>query len=107
MENILRLEHEIAELQVKQAAAEEQHKTIFQRLAKQDELLKSVQELALSVRDLANAQANMQSTVSGLCGDMDEMKAKPTKRWSKFVESAIVALAGAAVTFMLAKLGVV
>lgn len=107
MENILRLEHEIAELQAKQAAAEEQHKTIFQRLAKQDELLRSVQDLALSVRDLANAQSNMQTTVVGLCGDMDAIKARPTKRWSKFVESAIVALAGAAVTFILAKLGLV
>lgn len=107
MENILRLEHEIAELQAKQAAADEQHKTIFQRLARQDELIKSVQELALSVRDLANAQASMQTTVNGLSDDMDSIKAKPAKNWTKFVEAVVIALAGALVTLVLSKLGVV
>lgn len=106
MENILRLEREIADIKADQAASHEQHKEIFRRLAEQGELLKSVQELALSVRDLASAQASMQTTVSGLCDDMDSIKSQPAKRWSKFVESAATALAGALVTFILAKLGV-
>lgn len=107
MENILRLEREIAELQAKQAAADEQHKTIFQRLARQDELIKSVQELALSVRDLANVQACMQNMVNALSNDMDSIKAKPAKTWTKFVEAVVIALAGAVVTFALSKLGVI
>lgn len=107
MENILRIEREIADLQAKQAAAEEQHKTIFQRLAHQDELLKSVQELALSVRDLANAQACIQNTVTDLSNDMDSIKSKPARNWTKFVEAVVIALAGAMVTLVLNKLGVV
>lgn len=107
MENILRLEREIAELQAKQAAADEQHKTIFQRLARQDELIKSVQELALSVRDLANAQAIMQTTVNGLSDDMDSIKSRPARNWTKFGEAVVIALAGALVSFVLGKLGVI
>ena len=105
MENILRLEHEIAKIQVAQAAAEEQHKTIFRRLDKQDEMIESVQKLATSVERLTLKQDGTEKKVDSLCEDMDEIKAKPGKRWESVIQNIICTVAGALVMFLLTQLG--
>lgn len=105
MENILRLEHEIAKIQAAQAAADEQHKTIFRRLDKQDEMIESVQKLATSVERLTLKQDGTEKKLDGLCQDVDEIKAKPGKRWEGIVQNAIFTVVGALVMFALTKLG--
>lgn len=105
MENIIRLEHEIAEIKAHQAASEEQHKTIFRRLDKQDEMIESVQKLASSVERLTLKQESTQKKVDSLCDDMDEIKAKPGKRWEGIVQNAIYAAVGALVMYVLTRLG--
>ena len=105
MENIIRLEHEIAEIKAHQAASDEQHKTIFRRLDKQDEMIESVQKLASSVERLTLKQESTQKKVDSLCDDMDEIKAKPGKRWEGIVQNAIYAVVGALVMYVLTRLG--
>lgn len=105
MENIIRLEHEIAEIKAHQAASDEQHKTIFRRLDKQDEMIESVQKLASSVERLTLKQESTQKKVDSLCEDMDEIKAKPGKRWEEIVRNAICTVVGALVVYVLTRLG--
>ena len=105
MENIIRLEHEIAEIKAHQAASDEQHKTIFRRLDKQDEMIESVQKLASSVERLTLKQESTQIKVDSLCEDMDEIKAKPGKRWEEIVRNAICTVVGALVMYVLTRLG--
>ena len=105
MENIIRLEHEIAEIKAHQAASDEQHKTIFRRLDKQDEMIESVQKLASSVERLTLKQESTQKKVDSLCEDMDEIKAKPGKRWEGLVQNLLYAFGGALVAYVVARLG--
>lgn len=106
MENeMIRIEREIAEIKAKQAAADEQHKTIFHRLDKQDEMIESVRKLATSVERLTLKQDNIQNKVNDLCADVDEIKARPGKRWDSIIEKVVLTIVGALVGAALVKLG--
>ena len=107
MENILAIEREMAEIKAKQAAADEQHKTIFQRLDKQDKMIESVHKLATSVEKLAMKQDAMETKLGNLCSDVDEIKSKPAKRWEGIVEKVIFTVVGALVAYVLARMGIV
>lgn len=105
MENILHLERELAEVKAKQAAADEQHKTIFQRLDKQDRMIESVQKLATSVERLTLKQDETQKKVDSMGDDLAEIKAKPAKRWDGLVNHVLCTVAGALAMYLLMKLG--
>ena len=100
------LERIVSELQAKFAAAEEQHKNLFRRIEKAERLADSVNELALSVRDLVNAQKTTDKKLTGLCSDVAEMKEKPGKRWESLVMDVLKVIVGGVVGFLLVKLGV-
>lgn len=107
MEQALQIERELNEIRAKQAAADEQHKTIFRRLDQQDKLLETVHTLATSVSVMSNEQGQLKSAVDGLRGDVEEIKSKPAKRWEGVVEKIIFTVIGALATFILAKIGIV
>ena len=100
------LERIVSELQQRFAAAEEQHKTLFRRIEKAERLTDSVNELALSVRDLVNAQQTTDKKLTGLCSDVAEMKEKPGKRWESLVMDVLKVIVGGMVGFLLVKLGI-
>ena len=101
------VEKEIVSLQKAMAAAEEQHKTIFRRLDKSEKLADSVSDLALSVRDLVNAQKATGKQVESLCKDVSEMKNKPAKKWEALGMEVLKILLAAVAGLVLAKVGVV
>lgn len=101
------LEKEVVALQKSMAAAEEQHKTIFRRLDKSEKLADSVSDLALSIRDLVNAQANTDKKVTSLCKDMAELKDKPAKRWETLGMEVLKIVLAAVAGLVLAKVGIV
>lgn len=107
MEQALQIEREVKELASRMAAAEEQHKTLFNRIERQEKMLDTVHKLALSVNELANKLGNMQEKVDGLCGDVEEIKEKPAKRWDGIVDKVIFSIVGALVAYALAKNGIV
>lgn len=107
MENLLQIEREMAVIREKQASAEEQHKTIFRRLDKQEKLIDSVHSLATSQALLAEEQARQGQQLSGLCGDVAKIKEKPIKTWEGIVEKILMTIVGALVMFALAKIGLV
>jgi hypothetical protein len=107
MEHILALEREVKDVTARLAAAEEQHKTLFTRLDRQEKMLDTVHKLALSVSELANKQGNMETKLDGLCTDVEEIKGKPGKLWEGLVEKIVFTIAGALVAYALAKIGIV
>jgi hypothetical protein len=107
MEQVLQIERELNEIRSKQAAAEEQHRTIFRRLDQQDKLIESVNNLATSNQLLAAEQKRQGRRIDGLCEDMEEIKGKPAKRWEGITEKVLLTIAGALVSYALAKMGII
>jgi hypothetical protein len=101
------VEKEVFGLQKAMAAAEEQHRTIFRRLDKSEKLADSVSELALSVRDLVNAQTNTEKKITTLCKDVAEIKDKPAKRWESLGMEMFKIVIAAVAGLVLAKTGIV
>lgn len=100
------LERIVSDLQQKFAAAEEQHKTLFRRIEKAEALNESVHSLALSVQKLTDSLTNTNKTVTDLCSDVDELKAKPGKRWETMAMDALKVIVGAVVGFLMVKIGI-
>lgn len=107
MEQALAFERELKDLTSRMAKAEEQHKTLFSRLDKQEKLLDTVHSLALSVNEIANKQENIQDKLNNLCDDVEVIKEKPAKRWEGLVEKVLYTVAGAMIAYMLGKMGIV
>ena len=105
MENLLNLEREIAEVRENLREAKTQHAEIYRRLDKQDQMIESVQKLASSVERLTLKQESTQKKVDSLCEDMDEIKAKPGKRWEGLVQNLLYAFGGALVAYVVTRLG--
>lgn len=99
------IERAVVDLQKQMAAAEEQHKTLFRRIEKAEELNESVHSLALSVQKLTDSLTNTNKTVTDLCTDVDELKAKPGKRWEALAMDVLKVVVGGMIGFLLVKLG--
>lgn len=93
-------------LEKTQAAAEEQHKTIFRRVEKLEEEQKTMQAFAVSLEKLANAVGSTEKKVDGLCKDVEAIKAKPGKRWETLAMDVLKVIVGGVVGFLLVKLGI-
>ena len=89
---------------VEQASMREQLRTLFRIFDEQKELTKSVGDLALSVRDLANAQKNTADNVCNIQTDVDELKSKPAKRWESLMAAIIAAIVSGVIGFFIARL---
>ena len=63
-------------------------------------------QLATSVAVMAEQMKGMNSSISTLMGEVEEMKEKPRKRWDAIVEKALTALVAAIVGFLLAQIGI-
>ena len=100
------IERAVVDLQKQMAAAEEQHKTLFRRIEKAEELNESVHSLALSVQKLTDSLTNTNKTVTDLCTDVDELKAKPGKRWESLAMDVLKVIVGGVIGFVLVKLGI-
>lgn len=110
MEEYLRLERELATVRERQSAfeasSEEQHKSIFRQLAQQDRLIESVNKIATSNQLLAEEQKRQGDRLDVLCSDVKDLKEKPVKRIDSIIEKVLLAIAGAVVSYVLAKLGI-
>jgi hypothetical protein len=105
MEQAIQIERELSEIKAKQAAADEQHKTIFNRLDKQDKMIECVQGLVCSVDRLTTKLAGMQDKVDDMCNDLDEIKSKPAKRAETVAMDVVKIVVAALVGFLLSRLG--
>ena len=100
------LEHRVNELEKTQAAAEEQHKTLFRRVDNLEKEQKTMQAFAVSLEKLANAVGSTEKKVDGLCKDVEANKAKPGKRWETLGMDVLKIVVGALLGFLFVKLGI-
>ena len=101
MEQVLHFERELADIKAKQAAADEQHKTIFRRLDQQDKLIDTVNRLASAQDKLASMQSAMSARLDRACTDLEAIKARPGKRWELIATETIKLLLVAAVGYLI------
>ncbi len=95
---IIRLSEEVASLK-------SELKSTWKRIDEQQKLSEAVHTLALSVRDLTNAQRNNTEAITALRRDVDELQQKPAKRWDSVVGVVITVITTAFVTYMVTKAG--
>lgn len=62
-------------------------------------------QLATSVAVMAEQLKTMNSSVSTLTNEVEELKDKPGKRWDSLVDKIFFGIAGALLAFILAKIG--
>lgn len=84
---------------------ESRSKSNTRRLDKLEESTEAINRLATSMEVMAVKQEEVADTVVKLDNKVTVLEAKPAKRWDKFVEKIITALAAAVVGYILAKLG--
>lgn len=88
-----------------EAAAHEQHKTIFSRLDKQDTIIESLRTMCAGMSALAEGQDRIEKSLKTVRDDVDEIKAKPGKRWDSVITHILTAAAGALVVYVLTQIG--
>ena len=71
------------------------------RIKKLEENQQALNDLALSVRELATDQDNMKNDITEIKTDVKELTAKPAKRWDGIVDKVLYAIIGAFVTWLL------
>nr|WP_300825571.1 hypothetical protein [uncultured Acetatifactor sp.] len=92
-------EHEIKSLKHRMDTQEEESKSI-------QALVISVERIALSTEHIMKEQEKQGERQEQLSADVDELKAKPAKRWDGIVEKIILTVIGAIVIFMLTNAGI-
>ena len=83
------------------ARQEEQIKGLARRMDNLEKLTESVNKLAISVERLTAQQAATDTQIETLTGDVNEIKAKPAKRWDTVIAAIISALIGAGITLLM------
>lgn len=70
------------------------------RIKKLEENQQALNDLALSVRELATDQDNMKNDITEIKTDVKALTAKPAKRWDSIVDKVLYAIIGAFVTWL-------
>ena len=99
------LTEEVIRLEKTQAAQQEQIKTLFGRVDKQDALIEVLRTQTATIGTLADGQARIEKKVSSLTGELDEIKQKPARKWENAVDIVFKLVLTAMVGVLLAKMG--
>lgn len=94
-----------AEMAAALAAVEQRAKSNSHRLDALEKQTQAVSELATSVAVMAEKVEATGDKVDGLCTDVQELKAKPGKRWEQIVTTALTVIVSAVIGYFLARIG--
>lgn len=83
------------------ARQEEQIKGLARRMDNLEKLTESVNTLAKSVERLTVQQAQTDTQITTLTGEVNEIKEKPGKRWDLVITAAITAIVTAGITLLI------
>ena len=89
---------EIGQAMVRQ---EEQIKGLARRMDNLEKLTESVNTLAKSVERLTVQQAQTDTQITTLTGEVNEIKEKPGKRWDLVITALITAVISAGITLLI------
>lgn len=87
------------------AAVEQRSKSNSHRLDALEKQTQAVSELATSVAVMAQKVEDTGDKVDGLCTDVQELKAKPGKRWEQIVTTVLAVIVSAVIGYILARVG--
>ena len=85
---------------------EQRSKSNTRRLDKVEKWQADFGDLISTVKVLADREARVEKDVGEIKEAVQEIKAKPGKRWDGIVDKVIYAVVGGVVTFLLVKLGI-
>ncbi len=71
------------------------------RIKKLEENQQALNDLALSVKELATDQDNMKDDITEIKTDVKVLTAKPAQRWNGLIDKVLYAIIGAFVTWLL------
>lgn len=94
-----------AEMAAALAAVEQRAKSNSHRLDALEKQTQAVSELATSVAVMAEKVEITGDKVDGLCTDVQELKAKPGKRWEQIVTTVLAVIVSAVIGYFLARIG--
>ena len=83
------------------ARQEEQIKGLARRMDNLEKLTESVNALAKSVERLTVQQAQTDTQITTLTGEVNEIKEKPGKRWDLVITALITAIISAGITLLI------
>lgn len=95
----------IEELALKQQKTEDRSIRNEGRIKKLEEESGVLHQLATSIAVMTEQMKNMNTSISTLTGEVEELKEKPGKRWDSLIDKAIWGVAGAVLAYMLAQIG--
>ena len=73
---------------------------------KLEETQTALNELALSVKELATDQMNMKKDIVEIKTDVKALTSIHSKRWEALVEKVVLVVVGAVIAFLLGKIGI-
>ena len=92
---------ETTEIGAALARQEEQIKGLARRMDNLEKLTESVNKLAISVERLTAQQATNDTEIEKLTGKVNDLEAKPAKRWETVIAAIISALVGAGIALLI------
>lgn len=95
----------IEELALKQQKTEDRSIRNEGRIKKLEEESGVLHQLATSIAVMTEQMKNMNTSISTLTGEVEELKEKPGKRWDSLIDKAIWGVAGAVLAYLLAQIG--
>lgn len=98
-------EEQLQKILENQVRMDEQIKTLFKQMADIKTLTETVQKLAIALEKQGMALQSTDKKVTEVKADVDEIKAKPAKRWDSAVWLAISVVLTALITYALTTAG--
>ena len=87
------------------ARAEDRGRENTRRIQSLEEQHQNMVELIQTVAAIAQKQADMDTDLKEIKGDVKNISLKPAKRWESIVEKAILAAVGVLVAYVAVKMG--
>lgn len=106
METLIKIEEELGKMNGAIGEHKAQIKTLFERVNNLDKLVETVHSLAKSTEKLATNQGAIQLDVQSLRQDMDDIKSRPVKRWTKILSHVVFTALGILVGWVLKQFGI-
>lgn len=92
---------ETTEIGAALARQEEQIRGLARRMDNLEKLTESVNKLAISVERLTAQQKTNDTEIEKLTGKVNDLEAKPAKRWETVIAAIISALVGAGIALLI------
>lgn len=87
------------------ATMKAQIKTLFENQKEQALLIKEIHNTNVNIEKMFVIMEHMQKSIDVTRHDVDELKAKPSKRWEAVIGGAVGALVTGLVAFVMMKFG--